>query len=154
MADSKEITITAPNPGFSGLTAGVRFTDGVAKVTDRQHAALEYFARHGFGISDKVEASVDELDIEKQPAPASNEAAELGKLTRAELDDIAKTEEVDTTSAKNKEDVAALILAKRATPKVPVAVNSGPIGPQHNQGQDGADPSNGTPQTTPTDAGI
>jgi hypothetical protein len=44
------ISITAPNPGFTGTRAGVAFEDGRGEVDADDAVALAYFARHGYAI--------------------------------------------------------------------------------------------------------
>lgn len=48
------IKITAPNHEFNGVVATVPFVDGKAEVESDNRAALEYFSRHGYGISSSV----------------------------------------------------------------------------------------------------
>lgn len=56
------IEVTTPVVGFSGISAGVNFTDGVAHVDPvSQSAALRYFRGAGYGIQ---EISADEPDDE------------------------------------------------------------------------------------------
>jgi len=178
-----QVTITAPNPKYDGISAGVKFTDGKATIEiPRQRAALEYFERHRFGISKDVaapEGEGSELAVtatgNPQPgavpagaaapaSPASGDSPEaeteasLGKLTREQLDALAAERSIDISGAGNKSDVIALLLAAPAVvpaPGQPADVaGEGPAGAQNNVGHDGADPGNvGTP-TTPTDATI
>lgn len=42
------MTIATPVKGFSGVVAGVTFTNGVAKSDDP--VALAYFVRHGYQV--------------------------------------------------------------------------------------------------------
>jgi hypothetical protein len=171
------VTITAPNPKYDGTSAGVKFSEGKATIElPRQQAALEYFGRHRFGISENVAAPKGEdadLGVQATGSPAPGaaptgapaapvvvEAQKLEDLTRAEIDALAAERGIDTSGAKTKADAIALI---DASPAVPVlgdgnqpadVAGEGPAGAQHNVGHDGADPGNvGTP-TTPTDATI
>jgi hypothetical protein len=124
-----KVTITAPNPAFDGTSAGVKFSEGKAVIeVPRQQAALEYFARHRFGISEDV------------PAPKGADP----------LLAVGKTGDPSGVEQKGKKAAKA-----EPTPADPVkGAGDGPVGPQHNKGKDGADAGNtGTP-TTPVDATI
>jgi hypothetical protein len=43
-------TIAAPDPGYSGIRAGVPFRDGRAEVDADDAGALAYFERHGYAV--------------------------------------------------------------------------------------------------------
>lgn len=70
--------ITTPVAGFTGVSAGVNFTKGIAEVDvpvdDRQDPltrALTYFQSQGYGV--------EELDDpEKSPAPARKTSTSKG----------------------------------------------------------------------------
>lgn len=136
MSSKNTITITAPNPKYNGVSAGVRFADGTAKIeVPRQQAALEYFARHRFGISEAVPAPKGEDDLLAVPAVKLDPDAEA--------------------KAKAKAPAKGGKASAQPAPGEPAkGAGDGPIGPQHNSGQDGANPGGETPQTTPIDAGI
>lgn len=49
-----EFTVNAPDPGFSGESCGVVFTDGAGRVNDSSkegRAAIEYFRRRGYTLT-------------------------------------------------------------------------------------------------------
>lgn len=135
-----EVTITSPNPAYAGRSAGVQFSDGKAVIDDGRTAALEYFQRHGFGISKSVKADDPELSIEKRDVPAG---ARTGAAGKAEAKAAAKSTEKTGGKAEAKGEPVK-------------GAGDGPVGPQHNQGHDGADPSNtGVPTIAPNgEAGI
>lgn len=54
MADK---TIKAPNEKFSGIVAGVHFTDGVGKTSDEN--AIAYFERQGYEVAGDVSDEVE-----------------------------------------------------------------------------------------------
>lgn len=73
-------TVTTPVAGYTGLSAGVNFTDGLAVVDDQeQAAALAYFRSQGYGV------------VEGAPAGDADRVAELEAelaATRAELEQL------------------------------------------------------------------
>lgn len=54
------IKVYAPVKSYTGKTAGVAFTDGVATTDTANAGALAYFRRHGYGIGAKPVAEVAE----------------------------------------------------------------------------------------------
>ncbi|MFI1942054.1 hypothetical protein ACH44C_33590 [Streptomyces purpureus] len=62
--------ITTPVPGFTGVSAGANFTNGVAEVDDADNApALAYFRSQGYGVE----------EIEPEPeTPARRKATPKG----------------------------------------------------------------------------
>lgn len=56
------VTVTAPDPGFTGTRAGVPFEDGRGEVDAANASALAYFARHGYAV-------------EARPTPTKKERA-------------------------------------------------------------------------------
>lgn len=157
-----KVTITAPNRDYNGVSAGVRFTDGIAVIdSEKQLAALEYFSRHRFGVSEDVPAATDKTEgkapavkVEKQNVPLDpTDAEKVAKLTKDEIEALFTQHEVTLVAGTKAEMAAALaagIVAKAQTPPV----NSGAVGPTHNTGHDGANPDGDEPQQTPADAGI
>jgi len=80
-----QLTVKSPVTTFTGATVGVQFVDGVATIDDRkQLAQLEYFNRHGFTVSAGVESTEPKQFNSETAAPA-----EVAKLTRAQLDELA-----------------------------------------------------------------
>lgn len=170
-------TITAPNPDYNGVSAGVRFTDGKATIEyPRQAAAAEYFGRHRFGIEPAIKAKGEDSELlsvpESKVGPGvPNGAVANERQTREELDALATERGIDPSTAKTKGDLVALI---NAAPPVPASgatatevqagigstgttdvAGDGPAGPLHNQGHDGANPDGAEPPVTPpADAGI
>lgn len=66
-----QFTVTAPEAGFTGESAGVVFTDGVGHVNDASkegRAAIEYFRRRGYTLESVVVAEPEE------ESPATSEA--------------------------------------------------------------------------------
>lgn len=91
-------TIQADNPDFSGTREGVDFRNGKGATDDRS-AALN-LQRRGFEVSG---LGSDE--------PA--EAKPLSRMTTAELEAVAKAEEIDLSEAKtNPERVQAIEAAR------------------------------------------
>ncbi len=154
-----KVNITAPNPDYNGISAGVRFTDGKATIdSEKQLAALEYFSRHRFGISEEVESKSDPaLNVSKQPAPIDVLNAEsVAKLTKEQINALAVengiTDDLKGTKPEMAAQLAGLVAAKRAAETAnPSQVASGPVGAQHNTGHDGANPDAQEPQQTPAD---
>ncbi len=138
-----QVTITAPNPAYDGTSAGVKFSEGKATIeVPRQRAALEYFQRHRFGISEDVPAPKGEdpdLAVAAQEVP--------GPLTPS-----GEPAPAAAPKGKGKQGAAEV----PAAPGEPADVaGEGPVGAQHNVGHDGADPGNvGTPTTPEPDATI
>lgn len=58
-------TITAPNSDYTGVTAGVEFTDGTAEVDELTVSQAGYFARHGYTVEDRKQPA---KRTRKQPA--------------------------------------------------------------------------------------
>jgi hypothetical protein len=79
-------TITTPVAGFTGISAGVNFTNGQAVVDDQEHeAALRYFRAQGYSVVEGApEGSPDQV-AELQARVAELEA-ELEQL-RPAVDD-------------------------------------------------------------------
>lgn len=153
-----KVTITSPNKDYNGVSAGVRFSDGVAVIDSVSNlAALEYFARHRFGISEDVPSKeADELDVKSQPTPIDVlNAKSVAKLTKPEIEALYVAEGIELgtgTKPELAEALASAVAAKRAANyENPPQVATGPVGPQHNVGRDGADPDAQDPVQTPAD---
>jgi len=61
-------TVKSPAEGYSGTSAGVKFTGGVGK-TDNPNAA-EWLKRHGYEVTDDKSAKPDKAPGSKAPEPA------------------------------------------------------------------------------------
>lgn len=106
-------TVSAPNKGFNGVRAGVRFVDGVGETVDEN--ALNYFARHGYTIDDGD--GLDEL-----PATVSWETTkDPVDMTRDELLAYAADNEIDLHGATKKADILHMILVPGAPTDVTAA---------------------------------
>lgn len=163
-------TITAPNPEYNGVSAGVRFTDGKASIEyPRQAAAAEYFGRHRFGIEPEIKAKGDNAEALSVPEAKVHDvaptAASLERLTKAELQERARAAGVSDQGTKE-QLAAAILLPKDGATATEVqagiastgttdVAGDGPAGPIHNVGHDGANPGGAEPPVTPpADAGI
>lgn len=163
-------TITAPNPDYNGVSAGIRFTDGKATIEyPRQAAAAEYFGRHRFGIEPAIKAKGDDAEAlsvpETKVVDVAPTAASLDRLSKAELQDRASAAGVSTEGTKA-ELIAAILAPKPGATATEVqagiastgttdVAGDGPAGPLHNVGHDGANPGGAEPPVTPpADAGI
>lgn len=145
--------VTSPNKNYTGISAGVRFVEGVGEFDPKkQIAAREFFDRHGYSYG---------TDAPEQPAAVK--AAEvvdkpLEKNTVAELLAIAEARGVDVSAVdtKKKKPIIEALEAAGTTPIAAAAsvAGEGAVGPQHNEGHDAANPEAEEPQTTPVDAGI
>lgn len=76
------LTVSAPVADYSGVVAGVSFTDGKGEVEAGNRGALDYFRRNGYGLGGddptpaEPEAPVDSRDLPGIVAqPPSNDAA-------------------------------------------------------------------------------
>lgn len=145
--------VTSPNKSYNGVSAGVRFVEGVGEFDPKkQIAAREYFERHGYSIGSDA-----------PDKPAAVKAAEsvdkpLDKLKVAELLAIAETRGTDLTGVDTSKKAPIIEALEKSGRTVVVAeggvAGEGPAGPQHNEGHDAANPEAEEPQTTPVDAGI
>lgn len=70
------VTVTAPDPGFTGSRAGVEFDDGRGEVDADNASALAYFARHGYAVETR--------SIPKTNERASGAAAKSAANTSTE----------------------------------------------------------------------
>lgn len=92
--------VTTPVVGFSGMSAGVNFTDGVAEVDDGP--ALRYFRSAGYGIEaigieaiDEEATGSDPAEMPKKSASTEawrNWAHEHGGMDREEADSYSRDE--------------------------------------------------------------
>jgi len=74
-----KVTVKSPNPEYSGITAGIQFSNGEATFDPaRQHAAARYFDRHGYTYGEPEPVEADEpaepVAAEQQPAEPDTEA--------------------------------------------------------------------------------
>lgn len=87
--------VTAPAAGFSGDSAGVVFTDGIAVTDDSNRAALAYFRRRGYTVEPETGPDPEQDDKPKKSASKAAWAAyavsqgmdeaEADQLTRDQL---------------------------------------------------------------------
>lgn len=73
------VEVRSPVEGYSGITAGVQFTKGVARVDEHDAGALAYFRRRGYQIG----------PVRSEPDQSAGQPADLSKLSRAELEAMA-----------------------------------------------------------------
>lgn len=85
--------------GFTGISAGVQFTDGVGETDDV--AALAYFRTAGYEVVE-AKAKVDIPDGEPSDS-----------WTVAQLKAYAAEHDVDLGDAKNKPDILAVLAAEQ-----------------------------------------
>lgn len=64
--------VTTPVVGFTGMSAGANFTDGVAEVEDGP--SLRYFRAAGYGIEPLAEPADEDSGAEMPKKSASTEA--------------------------------------------------------------------------------
>jgi hypothetical protein len=74
--------VTAPDPGFSGESCGVVFTDGAAVVSDdtkEGRAAIEYFRRRGYVLDPAPDtaSAAGRNEADELFDPAAHDAAEV-----------------------------------------------------------------------------
>lgn len=79
--------ITTPVPGWSGVTAGVRFEDGTGE-TDNE-AAIAYFQRQGYGVEGGNEDDGVVLEQPDDEAPVELIGTELADVDQGEYRDAA-----------------------------------------------------------------
>lgn len=93
------LTITSPEPGFSGEIAGVVFAKGAATLDAAVHvAALAYFRRRGYLVAEVEPEQVDEAPVAVAPTeppevfdPAAHNVGDvLAYLTDADEDERAR----------------------------------------------------------------
>lgn len=92
--------ITTPVAGFTGVSVGVNFTDGVGETDDEW--AIDYFRRHGYGI-----------DVPEEPSGPDGAQKPLDEQSKAELEATATAAGVEFKAPINKGELIALIEAKR-----------------------------------------
>lgn len=138
-----EITVHSPNAAYNGVSAGVRFVDGVGKVDDKQNvAALDYFRRRGYALKSGDSAP---LPGDVLVGQQTIEESDLPKL-KAELQRYATARGIpydvsDTVDVLRDRIIGFTPISDPALAPASVA-GDGPVGAQHNVGRDGADPSN------------
>lgn len=68
--------VETPVAGFTGEVAGVHFVDGVAEVEGE--AALAYFERHGYTITEQTEAVDAEQTeaVDAAPRPRTRKSSQ------------------------------------------------------------------------------
>ncbi len=107
--------ITTPVPGFTGVSVGVNFTDGVGQTDDE--VKLAYFRRHGYGIDVPVPMTEDDIArvAANEQAPESTPTPKpLIEHSKAELEAIATEAGIEFKAPINKAELVALIEAKQA----------------------------------------
>lgn len=75
------VTVTAPDPGFTGIRAGVEFEDGRGEVDADNASALAYFARHGYAVETRS------IPAKKERASTPAERAAARTSTEGEPSD-------------------------------------------------------------------
>lgn len=115
------LTITSPEPGFSGEVAGVIFAKGEATLDAAVHvAALAYFRRRGYLVAEVESEQVGEASVVVEPAapePVEPESTpEHAPTEPAEAFDPADHNVVDVVAylADADEDERARVLAAEA----------------------------------------
>lgn len=101
--------VTTPQPGFTGESVGVHFTDGVGECPDGP--ALRYFRAQGYGVEPVAELAEPEPAEPADSRPARNASTEAwrayatehgltaddaNELTRDQLVELFTTEETQS----------------------------------------------------------
>lgn len=92
--------ILAPNKSYTGISAGVAFSNGVGETEDK--SLIEWFYSHGYEIEEKN-------NDEKQ--------ASLEEMKKEDLVKLATELEVDFTSKNTKDELIELIKIKQEANK-------------------------------------
>ena len=92
--------ILAPNKSYTGISAGVAFSNGVGETEDK--SLIEWFYSHGYEIEEKN-------NDEKQ--------ASLEEMKKEDLVKLATELEVDFTSKNTKDELIELIKTKQEANK-------------------------------------
>lgn len=92
--------ILAPNKSYTGISAGVAFSNGVGETEDKR--LIEWFYSHGYEIEEKN-------NDEKQ--------ASLEEMKKEDLVKLATELEVDFTSKNTKDELIELIKIKQEANK-------------------------------------
>lgn len=92
--------ILAPNKSYTGISAGVAFSNGVGETEDK--SLIEWFYSHGYEIEKKN-------NDEKQ--------ASLEEMKKEDLVKLATELEVDFTSKNTKDELIELIKIKQEANK-------------------------------------
>lgn len=66
------IEVRAPNVGYTGLSAGVAFAEGVAQVDPANRAALSYFRNAGYVVDGVDYAPVEPIETVLTPGMSAN----------------------------------------------------------------------------------
>lgn len=89
--------ILAPNKSYTGISAGVAFSNGVGETEDKR--LIEWFYSHGYEIQEEAK---------KDDSPTL-----LENMKKEDLVKLATELEVDFTSKNTKDELIELIKAKQ-----------------------------------------
>lgn len=94
-----KVTVTSPNPNYTGVTAGIAFADGKGEFDpDRQHAAARYFDRHGYTYPAGESVGDEQADESSEPTEPGEPTAPEGEQADEQPD-----EQPDELAAENGE---------------------------------------------------
>ncbi|NUS78469.1 MAG: hypothetical protein HOV70_20035 [Streptomyces sp.] len=130
-----QYTVTAPEAGFSGESAGVLFKEGVGRVDDSSkegRAAIEYFRRRGYSLTSDDLAETDEAEPEEQrefdPAKAGVDDV-LAYLADADLDEATRVLDAEAAAKKPRVSIVGkreeILAEKQPTPPAPATETKG-----------------------------
>jgi len=85
-----KVTVSSPNPDYSGVTAGIEFASGKGEFDpSRQHAAARYFDRHGYTYKGAPKPVDDEQETDPATLGQSDDGAPDAAPDDAEQRDAA-----------------------------------------------------------------
>lgn len=99
----KRYEITAPNSKFTGVSACVNFSNGIAYINNER--SVEWFKKRGYKVAEigTSEEEIKEIeDGKSQEAEKELTEAKLKKMNSAELDELGVELSVDLSECQNK----------------------------------------------------